>query len=94
MMNPDYFTIHTEGTGLQSPTADYNSASVPAGQQWGMQDKETWDDREVRDIATLLQGLREVPVDSQRITLIRRFLEQGGDDLLYLADEVCASGSL
>jgi hypothetical protein len=90
MMNQDYFTIHAESAGLQSPTPEYNSASVRTGQQWGMQGKEPWEDREIRDIATLLQGLREAPVDSQRITLIRRFLDQGGDDLIYLADEVCA----
>jgi len=91
MMNNDYFTIHSDGlrrpgSGLQSPTTNY--PSIHTTTRWGAQDEETWEDQEIRDIATLLRGLKEVPDDGQRIILIQKFLEQGGDDLVYLPNEV------
>ena len=65
--------------------------SVLNRQQLEAEEKDSWDDCEIPDIGTLIRGLKEVPVDSERIILIRRFLEQGGEDLYYLADEVCHS---
>jgi hypothetical protein len=87
-MNPEYFTIHSDRlrTVASSPVGG-RSPSVQ-NKEWGIEEHATWEDVDISDIATLLRGLKEVPVDSERISLIARFLEQGGDDLNYLADEV------
>jgi hypothetical protein len=97
MMNQDYFTIHsgdlrTLTSEARSPTSENQGGqSVLNRQQLEAEEKDSWDDCEIPDIGTLIRGLKEVPVDSERIVLIRRFLEQGGQDLYYLADEVCHS---
>ena len=59
------------------------------GREWGAEENVAWEEADMSDIATLLRALKEAPVDSERISLIKRYLEQGGDDLNYLADEVC-----
>jgi hypothetical protein len=96
MMNQDYFTIHSGAVRPLTSEAQSPSSENPAGRsvlsggpQLENEEKDSWDDREIPDLGTLIRGLREVPVDSERIALIRRFLEQGGEDLYYLADEVC-----
>jgi hypothetical protein len=91
MMNNDYFTIHanqlrlTPSGGLASPVTEESSGP---SKPWGEHDLEAWEAQEIPDIGTLIRALKEAPVDSERITLIRRFLDQGGEDLYYLADEV------
>jgi hypothetical protein len=88
-MNPEYFTIHSD-QGRIGPDGLSRSPSM-VGREWGVEENVPWEEADMSDIATLLRALKEAPVDSERISLIKRYLEQGGDDLNYLADEVCLS---
>jgi hypothetical protein len=88
MMNQDYFTIHSGKP--KSPSSSEIQLSTTAGNTWGAQDEIPEEEIEIRDIGALVRALKEAPVDSERIFFIKQFLEQGGDDLYYLADEVFA----
>jgi hypothetical protein len=85
-MNPEYFTIHSD-QGRVGADGLSRSPSM-RGKEWGVEENAPWEEVDMSDIATLLRALKEAPVDSERISLIKRYLEQGGDDLNYLADEV------
>jgi hypothetical protein len=86
MMNQDYFTIHSGKP--KSPSSSELQLSTTAGPAWSAQDEIPEEEIEIRDIGALVHALKEAPVDSERIVFIKQFLEQGGDDLYYLPDEV------
>jgi hypothetical protein len=93
MMNQDYFTIHSgklksATSATSSPSRSEFHPSTIAGKNWGAQDEIPEEEIEISDIGALVRALKEAPVDSERIVFIKRFLEQGGDDLYYLANEV------
>jgi hypothetical protein len=94
MMNPEYFTIHSDklkslASGPAGSMMDRSSST--RNKDWELEQNATWEDMDISDIATLLRALKDAPVDSERISLIRRYLEQGGGDLNYLADAVRVS---
>lgn len=93
MMNQDYFTIHSVpmGSGTPGALSPAKDTSVLAGPKWGGDDNDNWDDKEIADFGTLMRGLKETSIDSERIAILQKFLDQGGEDLFYLADEVCCS---
>jgi hypothetical protein len=84
-MNPEYFTIHSD---KGRPLEGMSPSPSMSNKEWGVEENATWEELDMADLATLLRALKEAPVDSERISLIGRFLEQGGDDLNYLAKEV------
>ncbi len=45
-------------------------------------------DEEIRDIATLMKKLKKAPIDREKIILIHRFIDDGGEELHYLAEQV------
>ena len=45
------------------------------------------DDGEISDISALMAALRRSRVDREKIAAIKIFLEQGGDELFYLAEK-------
>lgn len=86
----DYFTIHTGRTKAARDLAG-SSTGESQPRKWGEEQKAEWEEDDLTDIGTLIHALKVAPVDSERIALIKNFLEHGGDDLYYLADEVCVS---
>jgi hypothetical protein len=46
-------------------------------------------DEEVRDIATLMRKLRKAAIDREKIIYIHKFIDDGGEELHYLAGQVC-----
>lgn len=47
-------------------------------------------DDEIRNVPALLQRLKRAAIDREKIVLINRFIEEGGEELYYLAEQVCA----
>jgi hypothetical protein len=45
-------------------------------------------DEEVRDIATLMVKLKKAAIDREKIIVIHRFIDDGEEQLHYLADQV------
>lgn len=45
-------------------------------------------DEEVRDVPTLMRRLKKAAIDREKIVFINRFIDQGGEELYYLAEQV------
>lgn len=90
MLNQDYFTIHTKRTaGDESTRAASYMKSLPSHQMKTHEENEDGvDDEEVGDLPTLFRRLKNAAIDREKIVVIRKFLDQGGDDLYYLADHM------
>ncbi|KAE9969673.1 hypothetical protein BLS_008814 [Venturia inaequalis] len=99
-LNSDYFTIHSQPRPGSSHGSD-DESSVRATQVRspnktdGARSPEHPDDAddyqhdgEVRDIPTLLHGLKRASIDREKIVLIEQFLEQAGDELYYLSEHM------
>lgn len=46
-------------------------------------------DEEVKDIATLMKKLKKAAIDREKIIIIHKFIDDGGEELHYLAEQVC-----
>lgn len=47
-------------------------------------------DEEIKDIATLMRILKNSAIDREKIVAINRFVDEGGEELHYLAEQVCS----
>jgi hypothetical protein len=45
-------------------------------------------DEEVRDIATLMRKLKRAAIDREKVVYIHKFIDDGGEELHYLAEQV------
>lgn len=89
MLNGDYFTIHTPRAGSREQSIAglsrvesgfLNRASMTV-------DEEPHID-EIGDIPSLLHALKLASIDRERIDALKKFVEEGGDELYYLTDKV------
>lgn len=83
-LNADYFTIHNAKT-LSHPESIAPSVGMSRYNTHAQHDEEP---EEVDNIGGLLSSLKKAKVDREKISLVLRFLEEGGEDVHYLADEV------
>ena len=89
LLNEDYFTIHAaKRSRSRDSSADrstYRSSLMPDLQG----DNETEEDfGEISDVSALMTALRRSRVDREKIAAVKIFLEQGGDELFYLAEKM------
>ena len=98
-MAPDYFTIHTKGVMAVSPGSEsveamspgHRSSVPPTSAAWGAKDWHTElqeEFAEIKDIPTLMKALRKATIDREKIVYVTQFLDQCGDELYYLADQM------
>ncbi|KAJ5486976.1 hypothetical protein N7530_001276 [Penicillium desertorum] len=89
MLTEDYFTIHSSNirsreqstTGLPRVESGFlNPASMTV-------DEESHVD-EIGDIPTLMHALKLASIDRERIDALKKFIEEGGDELYYLNDKI------
>jgi hypothetical protein len=68
-------------------------ARSTSGRPWSLDAtggiKEEPADEEIRDIPTLMSTLKTAPIDRERIVAIKKFIDESGEDLYYLAENVC-----
>jgi hypothetical protein len=89
MLNPDYFTIHSKrhgGRGLEDESISNGTES-----RWsyiGTTESDEVDLSDIQDIASLMKALRKARIDREKIEAVETFLEQGGDELIYLSSRV------
>ncbi|KAI9893932.1 MAG: hypothetical protein M1814_005485 [Vezdaea aestivalis] len=83
LLNAEYFTIHPEqsrdsmGTGPRSnPVVD--GADSEVGE----------DEEEVADIGALMQKLKSARIDREKKEAVTNFVEHGGDELIYLVENM------
>ncbi|KAI9715541.1 MAG: hypothetical protein M1828_000793 [Chrysothrix sp. TS-e1954] len=88
-LNADYFTIHpAKLVTSKSGSAPSTRPSSTLQMLDPSPDDASDEDEEVLDMGTLLRRLKRSKVDREKISLVLRFMDQGGDELHYLADEV------
>ena len=46
-------------------------------------------DEEIKDIPTLMRILKKSAIDREKIVAIKKFIDEGGEELYYLAQQVC-----
>ena len=89
MLNEDYFTIHTSKVrsreqsvaGLSRVESGFlNRASRTVEEEPHVD--------EIGDIPSLMHALKLASIDRERIDALKKFVEEGGDELYYLNDKV------
>lgn len=84
-LNNDYFTIHS----AKDPSrANSIAPSSLADMRKPRDDEFKEDPNEVRDIGALLAHLRRAAVDREKIVLVRHFIDNAGEDLYYLSEQM------
>ncbi len=90
LLNEDYFTIHaTKRSRSRESSADRstNNQSSLMPEIKGDDEAEV-DVGEISDVSALMAALRRARVDREKIAAVKMFLEQGGDEIFYLAEKM------
>ena len=90
LLNEDYFTIHAKKRSRSresSADRSTNNQSTLLPEIKGDDEAEE-DLGEISDVSALMAALRRSRVDREKIAAIKIFLEQGGDELFYLAEKI------
>lgn len=95
MLNADYFTIHGNRDRSRGSSAERTANARSSFTNHNGDDTEDDGDLDtMSDIATLMRALKTAPVDRAKLVAVKQFLEQGGDDVFYLADRVSLAAML
>ncbi|KAH7053111.1 hypothetical protein B0J12DRAFT_658746 [Macrophomina phaseolina] len=92
MLTSEYFTIHPPKK--RSNYAIESSTRSSSLARFNSQDAAEQQDDEISDIPKLIRRLKRASVDREKIVLVRRFLDEGGEELYYLAEQMPAIMSL
>jgi hypothetical protein len=85
-LTADYFTIHPKILRGPSPNGSLTYSALRAR---GFQnDDVSVQDVDIVDIGTLILMLRKAAVDREKLVAVRKFVNQGGDELFYLSDRM------
>ncbi|KAF5854951.1 hypothetical protein ETB97_010494 [Aspergillus alliaceus] len=88
MLNEDYFTIHTSkkrravsaGRASQGPSTHLSRATATVDEGVPLE--------EIGNIPTLMHALKNARVDREKLDTLRRFVEEGGQELYYLDGKI------
>jgi hypothetical protein len=88
MLNEDYFTIHSS----KVPSREQSVAGLPRVESGFLSrvgsKVEEMHMEEIGDIPSLLHALKQTSIDRERIDALKKFIEEGGEELYYLNDKV------
>ena len=89
MLNADYFTIHATRDRSRASSVDGTVTNRSSNVSTNLVDSDTGeDDGEIAHITDLMRRLRKATVDRTKVEVIKNFLEHGGDELVYLPDQM------
>lgn len=88
-LNADYFTIHPSNNLSRSNSLAPSSLLAKA--QLRRENEYNEEPKDVKDIGTLLVHLKRAALDREKIVLVRAFVDNAGEDVYYLAEQVCES---
>jgi hypothetical protein len=89
MLNEDYFTIHSRKVrSREQSVAGLSRVESGFLNRASMTVDEEPDVDEIGDIPSLMHALRLASIDRERIDALKKFVEEGGDELYYLNDKV------
>ncbi|CAI7579178.1 unnamed protein product [Penicillium glandicola] len=89
MLTEDYFTIHSSKVKSQDQSI-IGLSRVESGflTQASMTVDEEQHVDEIGDIPSLMHALKLASIDRERIDALKKFIEEGGDELYYLNDKI------
>jgi len=88
MLTADYFTIHSGRKKRVSSVADMSRVPSTYVSGQGPKDEVPPLD-EIGNIPTLMYALKSAIVDREKIDALKRFIDEGGDEIYYLDEKVC-----
>jgi hypothetical protein len=89
LLNEDYFTIHATVDRSRDSSADRTVNHHSSFLSHARSESDSEDDMsDVSDILKLMGALKRARVDREKMWAVRAFLNQGGDDIFYLADRM------
>ncbi|KAL2000736.1 hypothetical protein VTN02DRAFT_2690 [Thermoascus thermophilus] len=94
MLNDEYFTIHptlaSRGTSTIGPTTAMTdgAASSMYVRRLNRGEEEEVHVEDIKNIPTLMHALKLAIVDREKIEFLKRFVEQGGEELYYLEEKL------
>lgn len=87
MLTADYFTIHSGRRKRVSSVADMSRVPSTYTSGQGLMD-EVPPLEEIGNIPTLMYALKSAIVDREKIDALKRFIDDGGDEIYYLDEKV------
>ena len=90
LLNEDYFTIHAAKRSRSRESTADRSTNNQSSFMPEVRDNDELDEDsgEICDISALMAALRRSRIDREKIAAVKIFLEQGGDELFYLAEKM------
>ena len=92
LLTDDYFTIHAASTSPSRDSSVDRSTMNRSSFMRGLivEDDEEPDPNDITNVSALMATLRRARVDREKIAAINMFLNQGNDELFYLAEKMPA----
>lgn len=90
LLNEDYFTIHAKKRSRSRESSADRSTNNRSSIMPDIKDDDRAEEDlgEISDVSALMAALRRSRVDREKIAAVKIFLEQGGDELFYLAENM------
>ncbi|CAI7615624.1 unnamed protein product [Penicillium viridicatum] len=89
MLTEDYFTIHSsKAIGREQSTAGLSRVESGFLNHASMTVDEEPHIDEIGDIPSLMHALKLASIDREKIDALKKFIEQGGEELYYLNDKI------
>ena len=84
LLTTDYFTIHSKRD--KNPAS--NLDDVPTARSSWMSPRSLVDENqipeEIKDVPSMLRGLKLATIDREKVDIVKKFIDQGGEELAYL----------
>ena len=86
VLSGDYFTIHSKRDRSPASTLETTAKASFLSQRDGAD----WDValEDIKNVPNLLKALKKATVDREKIDVVRKFVEQGGEELVYLEEQI------
>ena len=88
MLTSEYFTIHQRRTRSHSTDRNTNARSSYISTSSAAVEEKSIPPEEIINVPSLIKELKYATVDREKIDAVRRFVTQGGDELIYLKDAI------
>ena len=87
-LTADYFTIHSARDRSPASTLEKQSRTVKTSYISKRCTRDAEAPEEIKDVPSLLKALRLAPIDREKIILVKKFVEDGGEELVYLETQI------
>lgn len=89
LLNEDYFTIHGTRDRIRQSSLDRTAENRSSFLSNARSESDSEQDTgEISDVLKLMGALKRARVDREKVWAVRAFVDQGGDELFYLADRI------